>query len=98
MNEQGVEALVNAQMQGVKQAFGAFISGNGARCAAQVLRDAACRAWTFPLIEGVYELRASVECPECGWVMGEGQMICHLNDDHRYDFIKIARTLGEVPA
>jgi hypothetical protein len=96
MNEKGRSVLVQAALSGVKQAFGKFIDGDK-RCAMNVLvlahaanLDARYRtAWEE------YDLSDDKQCcPECGdETCSEESLITHLNDVHRFDFIKIARSL-----
>lgn len=102
MNERGVEVLVSAAMRGVKQIKGS-LAHNDARCGHGVLRE----ALGFDLSERLrqiepeylsaygFDLSTERVCAECGEVLAnEVGYLTHLNDEHDYDFLALARKLG----
>ena len=96
MNERGVAALVSAAMRGVPQIRGAFRNGEG-RCVLGVLHD----ALPAPLVSATayFGLALFSVCRDCEELFAsEYCLLPHLNDRHRWDFLKIARTLGPSTA
>ena len=105
MNELGREALVKAAMDGVPQAFGSYAFGK-ARCGLGVLGDAIGVTLMSPhVLRGfrrvldAFDLQCRfVTCPECGERRpGEADLIAHLNDDHKFDFLAIANKVPATP-
>jgi hypothetical protein len=105
MNERGLDALVQAALAGQKQIFGSMNDRRGGLCALGVLAQAAGVldepiGHRFSVIAAAYDLHGARKCPlsECSrrdpWRMSEAELIVHLNDHHRWDFLTIARKLG----
>jgi hypothetical protein len=95
MNDKGREALVKAALDGVEQTFGAFMQDEK-RCAVGVLMEAAGNPQFLSAVNVSFDLRdgpqACPACDESGW--SEMNLIMHLNDAHRFDFLTIARKLA----
>ena len=93
MNEAGANKLYEAERQGVRQIRGVYADSTGGLCALGVLGGrekgiaALCREYGL--------VPTDVTCPACGsnWISG-GDLIVHLNDDHKLTFSEIARKLG----
>ena len=93
MNDRAREALVAAGLKGVRQIKGALYDPRGGRCAMGVIQEAG--AWDVSL------RRPLDGCPECGAkhqtyhasmpIRTEEDLIIHLNNDHGWDFLTIAR-------
>lgn len=95
MNEKAVEVLVRAGLEGHPQIHGAYYREGTGRCAIGELAHAAGILHNLVILPEVYELRREqIQCPLCGDMDDEFGLIVHLNDDHRLDFISIARKLG----
>src|SRR6267143_1577218 len=109
MNERGVEALVVAAIKGVTQVFGSYGGMNNSACAVGVLHAAlghhvferepheVAEAFGLTWCDSANNPTKPCEgtrCPECGISYCGYHTIVHLNDNHRADFITIARKLG----
>jgi hypothetical protein len=94
MNQAGRDALRAAGLAGVPQLQGQLRDKAGGRCAFGVLEDA-CGQATQGLI-GFYGMGIAPihRCPLCKsekpHLRREGNLMLHLNDRHRCDFLKIA--------
>lgn len=93
MNQAGRDKLREAWVRGTRQAFGAFQDGEDGFCALGVLGmcSSDVRKPGAPWGQKTYGLGKRAECPVCGelWTY-EGDLLIHLNDDHKFDFGKIA--------
>jgi hypothetical protein len=100
MNTEARDALVAAQLRGVRQIRGGLYDYQGGRCALGVLYDAMPPLFGLGLesTAGLRGPHVDLPCPhECGEVFraGEDNLISHLNDDHGDDFITIANKLHD---
>jgi hypothetical protein len=102
MNERGAEVLEAAAMKGTKQIKGRRSDGLDGYCALGILDAARTRN-----VRQEFGLTTPVSgCPECGAMVHPGpynpgmpiadedSLIAHLNNDHDWDFLTIARKLG----
>jgi hypothetical protein len=107
MNHAAASALIQAQLNGVRQIKWRTRDGEGGRCATAVLNEAG-------LMEPLTKRKIEA-CPECGAtstetagaltgyripirIVDEATLVVHLNNDHGWDFIKIARCLEDPEA
>jgi hypothetical protein len=98
MNQQQADALIDAGMTGVRQLRNRGTDNAGGYCAAALL-------YVRGLL-GELEKTEIAQCPECAAtrytdggqpgvrLRNEMNLIVHLNNDHEWDFISIARKLG----
>ena len=115
MNQEAVDVLVAAALAGRRQVYGRLSTSGGGRCALGFLCEAAGlvhedgSVYYKPEILGRYGLSPrlrvnpmgnDVACLTCSGALHEPTLITHLNDDHEWDLLTIARKLGpsEVPA
>jgi hypothetical protein len=108
MNQRGRDALVAAALAGQRQIVGTMSDGHGGLCAMGVLAAAARvldakTGHRFAVVATLYDLNDALiyECAEAAcrrWgppvKMSEADLVVHLNDHHRWDFLTIARKLG----
>lgn len=103
MNEQGAEVLVQAALQGRSHGRRAYRDPDtGARCAMGFLAEAAgvgvSRKHLERPLNELYDLRRDLDmsCPDgCGLGFSDEEcLIIHLNDEHEWDLLSIARKLG----
>ena len=98
MNEQAREALVSASLQGVRQIRGIFWNGKGGYCALGVLakslglEGSRIEPW-YKTEHGAELSQERLQCPACNFMGVESLVISHMNDDHEFDFLTIARKL-----
>jgi hypothetical protein len=96
VNDRAREVLIQAAMNGLRQITGRAFDADDGRCALGALWEALPDKSHFAM-QRVYELDMArdTECPECGkrQYAGEVGLIEHLNDDHRFDFLTIARKM-----
>jgi hypothetical protein len=98
MNERGVEELMAAGLAGRRQITGRLHDPDtDGVCALGAL--GVRPEMTYEQVGKIEDLcgvsrTAKRSCPECGLISTEEQIIVHLNDVHRQDFISIARKLG----
>ena len=103
MDQRAIDALVEAGLNNRRQVFGLLYRDKGA-CAMGVIREAAIKKGS--LEEGspmrqcrwVSHAAPEVSCPYCGRCYTEIGLILHCNDDHRWDFLTIARKLEHLVA
>jgi hypothetical protein len=100
MNHAAAEALVQAQLNGVRQIKGAIADGTGGYCAMGVIFCAGVS------LNHLYEIHVD-ECPECGAtsdgyyqrpISTQYDVVVHLNNDHGWSFLDIARKLEDSEA
>lgn len=98
MNEKAIAALVDAAMRGVRQIRYRLNDNQGGFCAVGVI-SAANAQWS-----GMYDKRFH-GCPFCGIlndayykmpIHSEAVLIIHLNNDHEWDFLTIARKMESL--
>ena len=95
MNRLAVDALVDAQLRGVRQIKYALYDYLGGMCAGGVLITALGERWN---IESIAGMRQCVECPHnCGYPeVDEWSIMVHMNNYHNSSFLEIARKLEHV--
>ena len=93
MNQAAKDALRKAWLDGVRQIKGGLYDGEGF-CALGVLWDLMGRPSTN--LDKDMNTRFGLcadpkRCPNCGYAIGnEFRLIIHMNDEHGFDFAKIA--------
>jgi hypothetical protein len=97
--DQAVSALVTAAMNGTRQIKGMHHDDAGGRCALGVMPDEV--AWGLGLV--ILRPRA---CPACGArtqslhlgqpIANVDDLVMHLNNDHAWDFLSIARKMESL--
>ena len=95
MNEAAREKLIRAQMAGVEQVKGRLGEGK-ALCAIGVLlnwENWRMAHWKDLETRWGVSFSQAVPCPECGERRREANLIAHLNDEHEFDFLTIARKM-----
>lgn len=97
MTEEQATVLIEASLQGVRQIKGALWDPDGGFCALGLLEarlgQKSLRSLYATPVHG---------CPECGarrdarrfGINTEAMLIVHLNNDHGWSFLDIARKLG----
>jgi len=93
VNDKAREALVQAALQGTRQITGAFRDDDDGRCALGVLYDA--MGVEFPTVCMSVELREQL-CITYDISNDEGSDIVNANDILKWDFLTIARKIGNI--